>query len=63
MGVCYSKICGLSKVYNSLTDIVGALIIAYGSWVSLVAFFAYMGIEIARYHEDCVRRYIKDKFS
>ena len=65
MGVCYSKIGGLSKVHHSLAVIVGSLIIAggsYGSWVGLVAFFAYTGIEVVRYHEDCVRRNIEDKF-
>ena len=52
MGVYYSKIGGLTKVYHSLTVIVGVLIIAggtYGSWVSLVAFFAFTGIEVVRY--------------
>ena len=65
MGVCKSKIGGLTKVYHSLAVIVENLIIAggtYGSYVSLVAFFAFTGIEVARYHEDCVRRYIEDKF-
>ena len=64
MGVSYSKIGGLTKVYHSVDVIVGALVIAggtYSSWVSLVALFAYMGIEVARYHEDSVRRYIEDK--
>ena len=42
--------------------IVGALIIAgstYGSWISLVSFFAYTGFEFARYHEYLARRNIE----
>ena len=52
MAVCYSKIGGITKVNHSLVVIVGALIIVcgtYGSWVSLEGFFAYTGIEVARY--------------
>ena len=50
-GVCYLKIGGLTKVYNLLAIIVGALLIAggtYGSWVSFFAFFVFTGIEVAR---------------
>ena len=48
------------KVYHSLAIIIGALIKAratYRSWVSLVTFFAFTGIEVARYREDCFRYY------